>query len=29
MPEFKFVAMENIDSSLVQVVIYEDRQETG
>ena len=29
MPEFKFVAMKNIDASVVQVVMYEDKQECG
>ena len=29
MPEFKFVAMKNVDESVVQVVMYEGKQECG
>lgn len=29
MPEFKFIAMSNVDESVVQVVMYEGKQECG
>ena len=29
MSDFKLVAMKNVDVTVVQVVVYEDRQDTG